>query len=236
MAHRSKLHSLGIMEHWPGREFPECLWSFSWSWLWFQTMIHVDEILKSTYRNHKSHFWLVSEACVMYYYLMFFHLSSVIHNKWFYCASRKSCALVILGCRVNHSSKHHAIYLHNDMSQFRALLYDACESFSSSKHRNIKILNWACTDPLVVCLCSFFVIHCQKWIYTILFLSMSEISQCLFSDGSPAGKDLVIRADRCSGSWEKYRKGGIDGNMKPSWTNIHKIDHGKEKTDKGSRP
>lgn len=150
MAHRSKLHSLGIMEHWPGREFPECLWSFSWSWLWFQTMIHVDGILKSTYRNHKSHFWLVSEKCVMYY-LMFFHLPSVIHNKWFYCASRKSCALVILGCRVNHSSKHHAIYLHNDMSQFRALLYDACESFSSSKHRNITILNWAWTDPLVVC-------------------------------------------------------------------------------------
>lgn len=90
MAHRSKLHSLGIMEHWPGREFPECLWSFSWSWLWFQTMIHVDEILKSTYRNHKSHFWLVSEKCVMYY-LMFFHLPSVIHNKWFYCTSRKSC-------------------------------------------------------------------------------------------------------------------------------------------------
>lgn len=27
--------------------------------------------------------------------------------------------------------------------------------------------------------------------------------QCPFSDGIPAGKDLAIKADRCSQSWEK---------------------------------
>ena len=39
-----------------------------------------------------------------------------------------------------------------------------------------------------------------------LFLSMPDSVRCggaRSTDGVPAGKDLKIKADRCSGSWEK---------------------------------